>query len=298
MAFLNRNIDPTGIFDSPLNQGRVDKGYDNLEVRLLYKPQIDALQKLATISDFAVSGGKVNPVKWLDGELDDTEVQEAAGQFNAGILGQDFESQTVGFLVYGCSRAYTHESVRTRGGASYTQQTFRHSNMGNANLRMSHKISQAPDNQKEFWIDSNTRQIRKYVYAVEELKWDYQDARDLLPIATETWIIEKFPLSTWLGRYAYRACTMFLPQMVWITRKQGELLGNACPELKKYIKISCEIPTWGPGSLINHTSGDVSTIAKTNHCHFGGTEKVEDVCDFPWAKESLRLNIPSRFYGK
>jgi thymidylate synthase ThyX len=96
----------------------------------------------------------------------------------------------------------------------------------------------------------------------------YNDARYILPEGTTNFILCEYPLKVFMDTYAYRACVMFQEELVWVTRKMGELLIEAHPYLEPFIKISCE---------------------KIHHCTFQGPERVEETCSFPWAVESDRV---------
>lgn len=281
---LSRLIDKEGEFDSPLAQGRIDRGYENLHIRLLHAPKMEDFVLTAVFTEFASSGGGKgkSPLERLDELQGNSDaLSSMAEKFMHGGLEQFLEADTVTFLIYGCSRGFTHEFVRTRKGAWFVQQTMRHSNMGNANLRMPEFITRQPLDKQQFWIDNQKRQVEAYMKMVEEWYWPYEDARSVLPIGTETWIIGGMPIRTFLETYAYRACYMFYPEMQWIFRECGRLLKEQCPWLADKVKISCEIP---------------NREGKHN-CHYRGTEPVEGMCPLPWAKEELRL-FKSKLYNK
>lgn len=271
-------MDPNGVFDSPLAQGRIDRAYENLEVRLLHSPvQMDFI-KTAMFGEFAHAGGMINPIEELD-NLSIDKLMEKAGDYMHGGLEQFLESDTVTFLVYGCSRAFTHECVRTRKGAWYLQQTLRHSNMGHANVRMPEYVAKGSEDLQEKWTLATQMAVDTYVSMVNDDDMPYQDARTVLPLATETWLIVGMPLRTFLEMYNYRACFMFYPEMQWITQKMGSLLATECPWLEDKIKISCEIPD-----------------KDGNHkCYYRGVEDVSLVCHFEWAKEDNRIWKSKRF---
>lgn len=262
MGMMRCSLDKSGRFNSPLGQGRIDKGFDNLEIRLLHAPKTDDFLRSAIFSEYASSGGGhgVSPIVLLD-NLDVTHLENLGKKFLDGGLLQFQEADTVSFLIYGCSRGLTHELVRTRKGAWFVQQTMRHSNMGNANLRMPDGIVESNETIQTKWIQSNRMAIETYLDLVTH-DVAFQDARTVLPIATETWIIMGMPLRTFLETYAYRACFMFYPEMRWTFRRCGELLVSACPWLEKYVKISCEI---------------------TKKCEFRGTEATGNYCPLPWS---------------
>lgn len=275
---LKYSMDPEGTFNSPLSQGRIDKEYENLEVRLLHYPKHEDFVKTALFGEFAHAGGMIDPIKEFD-NLSEEELFAKAGDYMQGGLEQYLESDTVTFLVYGCTRGFTHEFVRTRKGAWFLQQTMRHSNMGNANLRMPSGISNSSYDVQYEWSRVAQNAVGAYVNLVEEHDIAYQDARTVLPLATETWIIGGMPLRTFIETYNYRACYMFYPEMRWIFQRMGALLAEACPWVANKIKISCEVPDAG-----GH-----------HKCFYRGTEIVSDVCPLPWATEENRIWKSKRF---
>jgi hypothetical protein len=275
---LRYSMDQEGKFDSPLSQGRIDRGYENLEVRLLHAPKHEDFVRTALFGEFAHAGGLINPIEEFD-NLSVDDLMAKAGDYMSGGLEQYLESDTVTFLVYGCTRAFTHEFVRTRKGAWFLQQTMRHSRMHNANMRMPEYIATNwPEHRQEMWIRCVRDAAEFYDFIVEQ-DTPYQDARSVLPIATETWIIGGMPLRTFLETYNYRACWMFLPEMRWIFHQMGQLLVAECPWLESKVKISCEFPD-----------------REGNHkCYYRGVENVEEVCTLPWAKEDNRIWRSKRF---
>ena len=244
----------------------------------MHYPKHEDFVKTALFGEFAHAGGMIDPIREFD-NLNEEELFAKAGDYMQGGLEQYLESDTVTFLVYGCTRGFTHEFVRTRKGAWFLQQTMRHSNMGNANLRMPGAISSSSYDIKYEWKRVTQNAVGSYINLVEEHDIAYQDARTVLPLATETWIIGGMPLRTFIETYNYRACYMFYPEMRWIFQKMGELLSEACPWVANKIKISCEIPD-----------------KDGNHkCFYRGTEIVSDVCPLPWATEENRIWKSTRF---
>lgn len=253
---------------SPLNQGRVDYGYANLDVKLLHAPNREDFVKTALAGEYAHGGGNMEPIAYIDylDSLNSSQIEQLAIKSLEGGLEQFKESDTVTFLVYGCTRGFTHEIVRTRNGAWFLQQTMRHSNMGNANVRVPEYITEKRHSNKNDttilqYVESLTNSVRTYQQLIEN-DIPYQDARGVLPIQTETWIIVGMPLRTFINMAEYRMCTMFYPEMVHIIRKMGQLLVDKCPWLENDIKITCQ---------------------KTKVCEYRGVETTGAMCSYPWS---------------
>jgi hypothetical protein len=118
----------------------------------------------------------------------------------------------------------------------------------------------------------------------------YQDARFALLEGTTNFILCEYSLDEFINVYAYRGCSMFQWEIVYIMREMRRVLVEAHPWLEPYIKISCE-KTKGakdgdiPSQFVRR-SGHPQEMAHT--CTFQGWEEVEGQCDFPWARESNR----------
>ena len=275
-GFLSYSQDPEKKFLSPLNQGRIDRAYENLDIRLLHVPSYEDFIKTAMFGKLAQTGGAVNPVEEFDG-LSADELVKRAGDFRYGGLEQFMESDTVTFMIYGCSRGFTHELVRTRN-AWYLQQTMRHTYMENANIRMPEGITKTLMAMQFLWINSVRESVSAYVTLCETGDLAYQDARTVLPIGTETWIIAGMHVREFLKTYGYRACWMFYPEMRWIFQEIGRQVGEACPWLADQVKITCEK---GP--------------EEERRCDYKGNERVDEICPFVWGRDDNRAWVSGRF---
>ena len=232
---LKLSDDPEGVFCSSLSQGRVDRGFENLEVHVLHAPNERDMRVTATLAAAGHAGAFGEVLRFIqDGEIDDLPIDvEAIG------LQQVMESDTVTFLIYGCTRAFTHEMVRTRKGAWFIQQTMRHTNMGDANVRMPSAIAAKSKTLQQTWLES----VKASVFTYNELvnaDVAYEDARTVMPLATETWIIAGMPVRTWLETYEYRRCHMFYNEMQGVFGMMKDELMKVAPWLAGQAKITCE----------------------------------------------------------
>lgn len=235
-AAMRKSLDPLGVFKSPLGQGRIDRAYDNLEVVLLKGPSQHDLDVVGTLAAAGHAGAFGRVVEFIqNGDLAEVEALDIA---KVGLQ-QVMEGEHITFLIYGCSRGFTHEMVRTRKGAWYLQQTLRHTDMGNANIRMPETIADASLRDQTVWMDATAKALSAYQGLVEA-DIPYEDARTVLPIATETWIIAGMPLRTWLETYEYRACHMFYPEMRRVWRRMKEELDKVAPRVAEQARITCE----------------------------------------------------------
>ena len=278
---------------SPLANGKIDRGYENLKVRMLYYPEEMPFKCMVYKATMATRGSPIDDLE----EIDPTVVEEA---FKGG-LNQCLEWATVVFEISGLSRGVTHEIVRTRK-ASFAQQSMRHTDMGsyvgdpalfemgeekeyegNAAMRMPEEIANSSEEVQALWIQSVNRARHNYAVLVNDYDVPFQDARTVLPIATETYIIASYPVSEFLNTFSYRACSMFYPEIVALFRLMREELLKVCPWLEPYVLISCEK---------TRPNGEFSHM-----CTYQGWEKVEGQCPFAWAKESNRVWKSSKFEG-
>lgn len=200
---LRKSMDPECEFTSPFSHGRIDEGYQNLKVKLLSWPDEHQFGIMATIASSGHAGAKIDLENFT---VDELAMEDTWKGFN---LGQIKEFGKLVFLVTGCSRSFTHEIVRTRIGAAYIQQTMRHTNMGNPDVRMPEAFLH-PKNMKQEMAIVLWEQLQKESQQVyQELvnaDFAYQDARTACTLGTETWIIISYDVRTWLDTYAQRRC--------------------------------------------------------------------------------------------
>lgn len=267
---MRRSLDQKAEHVSPIGSGEIHEAYDGLKVRLLQAPERDLFNKLVYKAVMASRGAH-----WSDEEVDPVVVEDAF----AGGLNQSLEWVNVTFEVSGVSRGVTHELVRTRQGG-FAQQTFRHTDMADADFRMPEDIANASKQIKLEWKRSIWRSQETYrMLAQEDVA--YQDARTVLPIATETYIVCNYPLKVFMDTFAYRGCFMFYPEIVRLFHMMRAELLEACPWLQPFVLISCEKTR--PNGEFEH------------QCTFQGWEKVEGQCPFPWAKENNRVWKSKKF---
>lgn len=256
---FNKHSYNDGHHMSPYNDARLDVGLDNLDVRLVQGIDEEAFKRTLSRAQQATIGIPAN------GEPDIADWEEML----KGGLQTALESQTVIFEVIGVARATTHQLVRSRR-AAFHQQSMRASYFGNQpNFRMPESVWRN-DKAKAAWENAIKAAHQAYTLACEE-NISYQDARYILPIGTETYIMCEYPVREFLAVYAYRACSMFQWEICHTVRQMGEILKEAHPWLAPYIKISCE---------------------NQKRCMFQGWEDVEQGCDFPWAHWEDRVYKP------
>jgi len=237
----------------------IHEGVDGIIVNLVQG--IDEISFKRTLSKSVRATLGVDPA-----EVENEDVWE---EMLKGGLQTALESQTVVFEVSGVSRTCTHQLVRSRR-AAFHQQSQRASFMGvEPNVRMPKSVANNPKVVHAFKEAFEASAIAYETACNEDIA--YQDARFILPEATETYILCEYPLREFLNAYAYRACTMFQWEIQYVFREMGRVLSEAHDWLEPYIRITCE---------------------NTKKCHFQGWETIEGFCPFPWAKEDNRVYKP------
>lgn len=261
--------------------------------------------------------------------LSETDPPSAADreEMLKGGLQAALETQVLVFEVFGASRAVTHQLVRSRK-AGFHQQSQRATWYGDRpDVRVPASILAAPREVRSHWLEAIAYAWRAYEMACDA-GVSYQDARYILPEGTVNYIQCEYTVREFLNVFAYRGCSMFLWEMVWIQREMRRLLLEAHPFLEPHVKISCE--KTGAECHMCHGSGwvhmhdNVAADSKEieawtsdsanapyqlkfcpscdgiggegRRCTFQGWENVEGVCSFPWAKQDRRVFLPQPKY--
>jgi flavin-dependent thymidylate synthase len=272
---------------SPYDEGRVDIGYDNLEVRLIQGIDEDQFKRVLSRALRATTG--IHP-----DEL--TDIGQDTDMMMRGGLQAALETQAIVFEVTGASRALTHQLVRTRK-AGFHQQSQRATWYGDRpNARWPMSVWTQDDRYHETHVDVRLKWEKAQLAAWEAYKAacdagiSYQDARYILPEGTTNYILCEYSVREFINVFAYRGCTMFAWEMVRCMRQMREELLRAHPFLEPYVKISCEKTS---GAIDRPNDGSPETA---HSCRFEGWESVEDQCDFPYARQSNRTFMPDPKY--
>lgn len=309
-----------GTHVSPYDEGRVLAGLDGLEVRLIQGIDEESFRRVLSRALRATTG--ISPKE--------PEEPTDADEMMRGGLQAALETQVLVFEIHGASRALTHQLVRTRK-AGFHQQSQRATWYGDRpNVRWPESVVNPSGGRTEealelftAWEHAQQMAWRAYRMACDA-GVSYQDARFILPEGTTNYILCEYTVREFINVYAYRACSMFMWEMVGVMREMRRVLVEAHPFLEPYIKISCE-----KGSLCNMckgsgwifwddgTAADPIEVAKIQEgdpnpfahcpeckgngsrerkCTFQGWENVEGQCDFPWAKQTNRVFLPTPRY--
>jgi flavin-dependent thymidylate synthase len=263
---FNRDSMNDGHHRSPFDNNTIQIGADGIEVRLVQGIDEDSFKRTLSMATRATIGLDLSGQTMDDIMAKDTRDWE---EMLAGGLQTALETQVIVFAVSGVSRTCTHQLVRSRK-ASFHQQSQRASSYGeHPEARMPESVWRHPVARKA-WLDAKAASDYAYKMA-READISYQDARYVLLEGTSNYIMCEYSVREFMNVFAYRGCSMFSWEIVYVMREMRRLLIEAYPWLAPYVKISCEA---------------------SKRCTFQGWETVEGQCDLPWAKEANRTFQP------
>ena len=263
---FNRHSMNDGEHVSPLDNGMIQVGADNIEVRLVQPVDEENFKRVMSMATRATIGLDLSG-KTMD-DLMAADNRDWEEMLNGGLQ-TALETSVIVFAVSGVSRTCTHQLVRSRR-ASFHQQSQRAGWYGNQpEVRMPESVWR---NQRARQAFLAAKAASDYAYNVacnEDIS--YQDARYVLLEGTDNYIMCEYSVREFMNVYAYRGCSMFSWEIVAVMREMRRLLVEAHPWLEPHVKISCEKP---------------------RKCTFQGWETVEGQCDFPYATEDNRTFKP------
>lgn len=250
---------------SPSDNGIIQVGQDGLDIVLVQDFEDSTFERVGRYAQLASVGVP----------LDLLTAEQLGNPLYSGLAKQSLEDMRVAFALRGASRVLTHQLVRTRQ-AAFKQQSQRDCWMGDMpEFRMPESVWM-DEGLRGLWILALRLSHEAYNAAIEA-DCPYEDARFILPEGTTNFILCEYSLRTFIETYAYRGCVMFQDEYVWVMRAMRQLLVEAHPYLEPHIKISCE---------------------NIHKCTFQGNDRVEEQCDFPWAREDNRTHRPKTYIGE
>lgn len=253
---FNRHSMNDGEHVSPSDNAHINVGADGIIVKLVTFPAKEDIRKILSKTTRATIG--------LDLTVDDDDTQADWEEMLKGGLQTALESLMVVFEVSGVSRTCTHQLVRSRR-AAFHQQSQRASYYGDApEARMPESVWRNL-RARGAWLAAKEYSDRAYRIACEE-DISYQDARYVLLEGTDNYIVCEYNLREFINVFAYRGCSMFSWEIVYVMREMRKAVLEVAPWLEPYVKISCE---------------------KGQRCTFQGWEQPEGQCDFPWANDRV-----------
>jgi len=213
--------------------------FDSIGVDLIYHPSDDVnlvaygFQK-ATWSDKPYVPGKD---KKADAKLKESLKIEA---MQGNGLPLSLELYDFVFAVSGVSRIITHQIVRTRVGATYSQQCSGDKDWRHHDALVPRSIAQ---NQKLYDAFKKSVLDSKQLYAdmLDTMEVPILDARKVLPHCLETFIYVKYNLATLVTFIKKRDCVQTQePEMVLIARKMRAAVLAKYPQLADLLQNECQ----------------------------------------------------------
>lgn len=140
------------------------------------------------------------------------------------------------FQIDGVTRAFTHQLVRTRSG-SYAQESQRTVDVRAAGTTMPPSVEEDLI-LKRVWSQAQDVAFASYSYMIDE-GVPVQDARGLLPTATNTSIIAKFNLRTLSDMARVRLCVRTQGEYQDVFRAMRALVIERHPWAEEFIEVQC-----------------------------------------------------------
>ncbi len=144
------------------------------------------------------------------------------------------------FSISGITRIVTHQIVRNRIGATYSQQCSGDKDWRHHDVLVPRSLYKNKPLYKQFQHNVLTS---KKIYAdmLDTMDIPILDARRILPHCLETFIYVKFNLVTLISFIQKRDCTQTQePEMVIVARKMRKVILKRFPFLKKLLENKCQ----------------------------------------------------------
>lgn len=144
------------------------------------------------------------------------------------------------FCVSGITRIVTHQIVRNRIGATYSQQASGDKDWRHHSALVPRSIYRRKELYKEFKKQVLEAKIL-YANMLDTMEIPVLDARRILPHCLETFIYVKFNLVTLASFIQKRDCVQTQePEMVIVARKMKEVVLQKFPNLVSLLKNLCK----------------------------------------------------------
>lgn len=157
---------------------------------------------------------------------------------NSGHL-STVEHANFTFAVEGVSRALTHQLVRHRI-ASFSQQSQRYVKFKNGkfNFIIPPKISAQKDLKKKF--EQKMEELGRFYEEMLNSKIPAEDARSILPNATETKIVFTMNARSLLNFFEHRLCLRAQSEIRSLAAEMLKLVKPTAPNIFKFAGPTCE----------------------------------------------------------
>lgn len=219
-------------------RSRIDWGTENLDVSLWSAPDPDEAAKVLTSFAETTFGDLPHPTKWLSEGLEDFawETAHGATQFKH-VIPNAMETVVLTFGIDGLSRTASHQLVRTRVGAVFGQFSQRANNLSGFNVRLPITIKGHPATAR--YLDS-LEHLQRYYASLVASGVPFQDARFVVPEATETSIAASYNLLSLISTIKRRACNRMQWEINYIARRMSDETVKALPWVGRALRPGCE----------------------------------------------------------
>lgn len=144
------------------------------------------------------------------------------------------------FSIAGITRIVTHQVVRNRVGATYSQQCSGDKDWRHHDVLVPRSLYKDKDLYEKF--KKNVLEAKQlYADMLDTMEMPILDARRVLPHCLETFIYVKFNLVTLMNFIQKRDCTQTQePEMVFVARQMRDVVLNKFPFLEKLLDNKCK----------------------------------------------------------
>jgi len=166
-------------------------------------------------------------------------MEDAVRENLKGGLQLPLEAVSYTFAIGNISRTCTHQLVRTRVGAGFSQQSLRWRNVENFNFRMPVSITDNPV--LEDMVDKYIQMAREIHRELVLEDIPYQDARFVIPMGMTTHLIATYNYLSLKNFCATRLCNMVQWEINEVARLMKEEVVKVEPILGSALIPRCEM---------------------------------------------------------
>jgi len=230
---------PADVLRGEIPKTTFKDGIDSIKVELLYYPDNKinlaayAFQKATWRDQPYIPGKNPEEDKVI---LDNLNIEAMKGNG----LPLSLELYDFVFAVSGITRIVTHQIVRTRIGATYSQQCSGDKDWRHHDVLVPRSLYNNTELYEKFKLTVlDTKEL--YAEMLDTMEIPILDARRILPHCLETFINVKFNLTSLMTFIKKRDCVQTQePEMVIVARKMRDAVLEKFPEIEPLISNDCK----------------------------------------------------------
>lgn len=233
---MKKSIDPKEL---PSGTGQTFLGTEGIIVELIdhtLSPIQTIYRMIEATEDFTPS--IINDSTKLESEKIE-EMKEAVKENLKGGLQLPLEAVSYTFAIGNISRTCTHQLVRTRVGAGFSQQSLRWRNVENFDVRIPESIANDPELLAMF--QDIVREIRVFHKSFVDSDIPYQDARFIIPMGMTTHLIATYNFLSLKNFCATRLCNMVQWEINHVAKLMKERVTAVHPILGDALMARCDM---------------------------------------------------------